>query len=399
MCDRFVVYDDFSEDARQLMVAAEETAQIFHHSVIDTEHILLALLRLDESRAVRILHSLDISPYKVDFAVRQMMDSSPDHQPPQQIVLSESAEEVLALSRREGERFGHDEVDTDHILIGLMREDAGVAAQVLVGKFSLEIDTVSGLLMPERAVSEVVHILGRFGRDLVAMAEAGKLDPVIGRAQELTRVLQVLTRRTRIYPLLLGEAGIDKGAVVECLAQAIVHRETPPTLALKRLIAIDGKAFALAGLQDGNVAETLREALLRAVGMGIAIFIDDLPALLGIEKFSFLRAMVMNSDVTFIGTGTPADYGRYVSPDALLRQQFQSIRIAEASVADTVEILKRIPLRAFENNQFRSVSYGDPYHCGGAWSDVAGCFLDELHARGQAEFGVDVGEVGLHGAW
>ena len=340
MCHRLAVYEGFSEGARELMTRAEEQARARHDDVINTEHILLAVCQLDECNAAKVLNSVGISLHWIRDDINKMCDLGEKHELPEQIVPTESAENALALSRQEAERLAHDEVDTDHILIGLMQEGAGVAAQVLVDKFDLDIDSVRARAAAERSLSEIVEILGPHCRDLTAAARAGKLDPPIGRDQEIARVQQVLSRWNRNYPMLLGEAGIDKAAIVEYVAQAIVRGESSPTLAVKHIIAVDGKTLALAALQNPDVVDTLREAVQRSAGGQIAVFIDDLPAILGAAAFSFLRTAISARSATFIGAGTRPDYTQHIAHDPVLRDQFQVIAVTQASVRDTIEILR-----------------------------------------------------------
>ncbi len=306
------------------MARSEEQARARHDDGVDTEHILLGICELFDCRAAKVLNSLGISLHWVRDDINKMCDLGEEHEPAEQIVPMESAEEALALSRQEAERSAREQVETDH--------------------------RVRARARAEHSVSEIVQILGEHCRDLTAAARAGKLDPPIGRDQEIARVQQVLCRWNRNYPMLLGEAGIDKTAIVEYVAQAIVGGQSPPTLAVKHIVAVDGKALVRAVSDDPLPADRLGDepiladrlcvALHQAAGGEVAVFIDALPALLGSESFSSVRRSISSGSTTVIGAGTRADYSEHIAHDPELRDRFQAIAVTEPSVEHTIELLR-----------------------------------------------------------
>ena len=352
---------------------AQEEARLLNHSFIGTEHILLGLIHEGEGVAAKALESLGVSLEAVREKVEEtigLAGTAPTGSPP----FTPRAKKVLELSLREALQLGHSYIGTEHMLLGLVREGEGVAAQVLQ---SLGADLprvrqqVIQLLSGYQGGKESVGagapgsqssdaptgspVLDQFGRNLTALARDHKLDPVIGREKEIERVMQVLSRRTKNNPVLIGEPGVGKTAIVEGLAQRIVADDVPETLTGKQLYTLDLGALVAGSRYRGDFEERLKKVLKEIRTRGdIVLFIDELHTLVGagaaegaIDAASILKPMLARGELQTIGATTIDEYRKHLEKDAALERRFQPIKVEQPNVALTIEILKGLarPLR------------------------------------------------------
>ena len=356
------MFERFTDRARRVVVLAQEEARMLNHNYIGTEHILLGLIHEGEGVAAKSLESLGISLEAVRSQVEEIIGQG-QQAPSGHIPFTPRAKKVLELSLREALQLGHNYIGTEHILLGLIREGDGVAAQVLV-KLGADLNRVrqqviqllSGYQGKEPAASggpaegtpSTSLVLDQFGRNLTQSAREGKLDPVIGREKEIERVMQVLSRRTKNNPVLIGEPGVGKTAVVEGLAQAIVKGEVPETLKDKHLYTLDLGALVAGSRYRGDFEERLKKVLKEIRTRGdIVLFIDELHTLVGagaaegaIDAASILKPMLARGELQTIGATTLDEYRKHLEKDAALERRFQPIQVQEPSLAHTIEILK-----------------------------------------------------------
>ena len=360
------MFERFTDRARKVVVLAQEEARMLNHNYIGTEHILLGLIHEGEGVAAKSLESLGISLEGVRSQVNEIIGQG-QQAPSGHIPFTPRAKKVLELSLREALQLGHNYIGTEHILLGLIREGEGVAAQVLV-KLGAEltrvrqqvIQLVAGYQGKEAAEAgtggrggesgspSTSLVLDQFGRNLTAAAMEGKLDPVIGREKEIERVMQVLSRRTKNNPVLIGEAGVGKTAVVEGLAQAIVHGEVPETLKDKQLYTLDLGSLVAGSRYRGDFEERLKKVLKEIdTRADIILFIDELHTLVGagaaegaIDAASILKPMLARGELQTIGATTLDEYRKHLEKDAALERRFQPIKVDEPSLTHTIEILK-----------------------------------------------------------
>src|SRR4051812_30197780 len=360
------MFERFTDRARRVVVLAQEEARMLNHNYIGTEHILLGLIHEGEGVAAKSLESLGISlegvRSQVEEIIGQGQQAPSGHNP-----FTPRAKKVLELSLREALQLGHNYIGTEHILLGLIREGEGVAAQVLV-KLGAELTRVrqqviqllSGYQGKETAEAgtggrggeagnpSTSLVLDQFGRNLTQSAREGKLDPVIGREKEIERVMQVLSRRTKNNPVLIGEPGVGKTAVVEGLAQAIVKGEVPETLKDKQLYSLDLGALVAGSRYRGDFEERLKKVLKEIRTRGdIILFIDEIHTLVGagaaegaIDAASILKPMLARGELQTIGATTLDEYRKHIEKDAALERRFQPVQVQEPSLAHTIEILK-----------------------------------------------------------
>jgi len=345
-------------------VLAQEEARMLNHNYIGTEHILLGLIHEGEGVAAKALESLGIALEGVRQQVEEIIGQG-QQAPSGHIPFTPRAKKVLELSLREALQLGHNYIGTEHILLGLIREGEGVAAQVLV-KLGADLNRVrqqvlqllSGYQGKEPAEGATGGrgegtpssslVLDQFGRNLTQSAREGKLDPVIGREKEIERVMQVLSRRTKNNPVLIGEPGVGKTAVVEGLAQGIVKGEVPETLKDKQLYTLDLGSLVAGSRYRGDFEERLKKVLKEIRTRGdIILFIDELHTLVGagaaegaIDAASILKPMLARGELQTIGATTLDEYRKYVEKDPALERRFQPIQVGEPSVQHTIEILK-----------------------------------------------------------
>ncbi|MBK9180277.1 MAG: ATP-dependent Clp protease ATP-binding subunit [Acidimicrobiales bacterium] len=362
------MFERFTDRARRVVVLAQEEARLLNHNYIGTEHILLGLIHEGEGVAAKALESLGISLEAVRQQVEEIIGQG-GSSPSGHIPFTPRAKKVLELSLREALQLGHNYIGTEHILLGLIREGEGVAAQVLV-KLGADLSRVrqqviqllSGYQGPgtgkepagataggsgESAPSGSL-VLDQFGRNLTQLAREKKLDPVIGREREIERVMQVLSRRTKNNPVLIGEPGVGKTAIVEGLAQKIVANDVPETLHGKQLYTLDLGALVAGSRYRGDFEERLKKVLKEIRTRGdIILFIDELHTLVGagaaegaIDAASILKPMLARGELQTIGATTLDEYRKHLEKDAALERRFQPIKVEEPSVAHTIEILK-----------------------------------------------------------
>ncbi|MGO4256535.1 ATP-dependent Clp protease ATP-binding subunit [Marmoricola sp. RAF53] len=356
------MFERFTDRARRVVVLAQEEARMLSHNYIGTEHILLGLIHEGDGIAAKALESLGISLEGVRAQVEEIIGQG-QQAPSGHIPFTPRAKKVLELSLREALQLGHNYIGTEHILLGLIREGEGVAAQVLQ-KLGADLNRVRQQVIqllsgyqgkeaqtagtaPEAAPSSSL-VLDQFGRNYTQAAKEGKLDPVIGREKEIERVMQVLSRRTKNNPVLIGEPGVGKTACVEGLAQAIVRGDVPETLKDKQIYSLDLGALVAGSRYRGDFEERLKKVLKEIKTRGdIILFIDELHTLVGagaaegaIDAASILKPMLARGELQTIGATTLDEYRKHLEKDAALERRFQPIQVAEPSIAHTIEILK-----------------------------------------------------------
>ncbi|MSO28621.1 MAG: ATP-dependent Clp protease ATP-binding subunit [Candidatus Planktophila sp.] len=373
------MFERFTDRARRVVVLAQEEARMLNHNYIGTEHILLGLIHEGEGVAAKGLEALGISLEGVRAQVEEIIGQG-QQAPSGHIPFTPRAKKVLELSLREALQLGHNYIGTEHILLGLIREGEGVAAQVLV-KLGADLNRVrqqviqllSGYQGKEAATSSgpaegtpsTSLVLDQFGRNLTQAAREGKLDPVIGRETEIERVMQVLSRRTKNNPVLIGEPGVGKTAVVEGLAQAIYKNDVPETLKDKQVYSLDLGALVAGSRYRGDFEERLKKVLKEIKTRGdIILFIDEIHTLVGagaaegaIDAASILKPMLARGELQTIGATTLDEYRKHVEKDAALERRFQPIQVKEPSVAHTIEILKGLRDR-YETHHRVSITDG-----------------------------------------
>ncbi|MDA0274633.1 MAG: ATP-dependent Clp protease ATP-binding subunit [Actinobacteria bacterium] len=355
------MFERFTDRARRVVVLAQEEARMLNHNYIGTEHILLGLIHEGEGVAAKSLESLEIRLEQVRAQVEEII--GPGQQAPSgHIPFTPRAKKVLELSLREALQLGHNYIGTEHILLGLIREGEGVAAQVLV-KLGADLHRVRQQVIqllsgyqgkepaaagPTEGTPSTSLVLDQFGRNLTQAAREGSLDPVIGREKEIERVMQVLSRRTKNNPVLIGEPGVGKTAVVEGLAQNVVRGEVPETLKDKQIYSLDLGALVAGSRYRGDFEERLKKVLKEIRTRGdIILFIDEIHTLVGagaaegaIDAASILKPMLARGELQTIGATTLDEYRKHIEKDAALERRFQPIQVAEPSLAHSIEILK-----------------------------------------------------------
>jgi ATP-dependent Clp protease ATP-binding subunit ClpC len=354
------MFERFTDRARRVVVLAQEEARLLNHNYIGTEHLLLGLIHEGEGLAAKALESLGVTLDQVRSQVEDMIGVG-TATPQGHIPFTPRAKKVLELSLREALQLGHNYIGTEHILLGLLREGEGVAAQVLL-KIGLDMQKVRQTVLQlmqgyqgqqgeGKASGEAPSgslVLDQFGRNLTALASQNKLDHCIGREKEIERVMQVLSRRTKNNPVLIGEPGVGKTMIVEGLAQRIVNKEVPETLSNKQIYTLDLGALVAGSRYRGDFEERLKKVLKEIRQRGdIVLFIDELHTLVGagaaegaIDAASILKPMLARGELQTIGATTLAEYRKHLEKDAALERRFQPITVDEPSVTDTIEILK-----------------------------------------------------------
>ncbi|MBW3561320.1 MAG: ATP-dependent Clp protease ATP-binding subunit, partial [Actinobacteria bacterium] len=361
------MFERFTDRARRVVVLAQEEARMLNHNYIGTEHILLGLIHEGEGVAAKALESMNISLQAVREQVQEIIGRG-QTAPSGHIPFTPRAKKVLELSLREALQLGHNYIGTEHILLGLIREGEGVAAQVLQ-KLGADLNRVrqqviqllSGYAGGEQGKAgagvgessgggrqEGSTVLDQFGRNLTGAAREGKLDPVIGRQREIERVMQVLSRRTKNNPVLIGEPGVGKTAIVEGLAQRIVAGDVPETLNDKHLYTLDLGALVAGSRYRGDFEERLKKVLKEITTRGdIILFIDELHTLVGagaaegaIDAASILKPMLARGEIQTIGATTLDEYRKHLEKDAALERRFQPVKVEEPTLVHTIDILK-----------------------------------------------------------
>ena len=362
-------FEKFSERARRVLSLAQEEAQRFNHNYIGTEHILLGLVRETDGVAARVLLNLGVELPKIRSAVEFIIGRGEKHTSGE-IGLTPRAKKVIELAVDEARRLNHHYIGTEHILIGLMREGEGVAAGVLES-LGINLDKVRGetsrILSQSAGTTHAgsartpttrTPTLDQLGIDLTAAARSGKLDPVIGRSKEIQRVVQILSRRTKNNPVLIGEPGVGKTAVVEALAQRIISGEVPESLQGKRLVTLDMGALVAGTKYRGEFEERLKKILEELRGSGTCVlFIDEMHTMVGagaaegaVDAANILKPALSRGEIQCIGATTLDDYRKYVERDPALERRFQPVHVDEPSAEDTLEILRGIKGRYEEHH-------------------------------------------------
>src|SRR5579863_595108 len=355
------MFERFTERARRVIILAQEEAKRLNHSAVGTEHILLGIIREGEGVASKVLESLNINPERVRAEIESAIGRG-ERTPYEEVAFTPRAKKVLELALDEARRLGHNYIGTEHLLLGLIREGEGVAARVL--------EAMGADL--ERVRSQVVYLLGEegtasytkqasktptldeFGRDLTKLARENKLDPVIGREREIERVIQVLSRRTKNNPALIGEPGVGKTAITEGLAQRIVRGDVPESLKDRRIVALDMGALIAGAKYRGEFEERLKAVLKeveRANGE-IILFIDELHNVVGAGKAegsmdagNLLKPMLARGELHCIGATTLDEFRKYIEKDAALERRFQPVMVDQPTVEDTISILRGLKER------------------------------------------------------
>jgi ATP-dependent Clp protease ATP-binding subunit ClpC len=361
-------FEKFSERARRVLTLAQEEAQRFNHPNIGPEHILLGIVGEPDGVASKVLVNLGVSLTKVRSAVEFIIGHGEAAPSRTEVGLSPGAKRVIELAIDEARYIGHNYIGTEHLLLGLLREGEGIAARVLdslgvtLEKVRTEITKVqeqgATRTKPARSPSRT-PTLDQLGIDLTAAARSGKLDPVIGRAKEIERIIQILSRRTKNNPALIGEPGVGKTAVVEGLAHRIVSGDVPETLEGKRLITLDIGSLVAGTKYRGEFEERLKKVIEEVKTAGNCIlFIDEFHTIVGagaaegaVDAANILKPSLARGELQTIGATTLDDYRKYIERDAALERRFQPVLIAEPSVDEALEILKGIKQRYEEHHR------------------------------------------------
>ena len=410
------MFERFTDRARRVVVLAQEEARMLNHNYIGTEHILLGLIHEGEGVAAKALESMNVSLENVREQVGEIIGRG-QSAPAGHIPFTPRAKKVLELSLREALQLGHNYIGTEHILLGLIREGDGVAAQVLQ-KLGADLNRVrqqviqllagyaggegskAGAGVGEGSTGgarDGSAILDQFGRNLTQAAREGDLDPVIGRAREIERVMQVLSRRTKNNPVLIGEPGVGKTAIVEGLAQRIVAGEVPETLTDKHLYTLDLGALVAGSRYRGDFEERLKKVLKEITTRGdIILFIDEIHTLVGagaaegaIDAASILKPMLARGELQTIGATTTDEYRKHLEKDAALERRFQPVKVDQPSLEHAVEILKGLRDRYEAHHRVTitddalsaAVEYADRYISDRFLPDKAIDLIDEAGSR------------------
>jgi len=417
------MYERFTDRARKVMQLANQEAQRFNHEYIGTEHILLGLVKEGSGVAANVLKNLEVDLRKIRLEVEKLVQSGPEMVTVGKLPQTPRAKKVIEYSMEEARNLNHTYVGTEHILLGLLREQEGVAAQVLMN-LGLKLDDVReevlNLLGHGLEGSEVGERGGRsgegesagasskssksktpaldsFGRDLTELAKKGELDPVIGRQREIERAIQILCRRTKNNPVLLGEAGVGKTAIVEGFAQRVIGGEVPEILADKRIVVLD-LAMMVAGTKYRGQFEERIKAVMTEVrrAKNTILFIDELHTLVGaggaegaIDAANVLKPALARGEIQCIGATTLDEYRKYIEKDNALARRFQEIIIEPTSTDETIEILKGLRERYEEHHRVQitddavvaAVEMSERYITARCLPDKAIDVIDEAGAR------------------
>ncbi len=403
------MFNRFTERARKVIILAKEEARRFNHDYIGTEHILLGLIREGEGVAAAVLQKLEISLENIRLEIEKLVQPGPTTQIIGDIPFTPRAKKALELAAEEARSLGHNYIGTEHLLLGLIREGEGIASQVLLN-LGMDLNSVRNEVMnllgsalpgmsPQgaQATKSKTPALDAFGRDLTALARDNKLDPVIDRTQEIERVVQILSRRTKNNPVLLGEAGVGKTAIVEGLAQLIIIGNIPEVLRGKRIVVLD-LALMVAGTKYRGQFEERIKAIMEEIkrSQDVIIFIDELHTLVGagaaegaIDASNIMKPALSRGEMQCIGATTINEYRKYIEKDAALERRFQTIMVEPPTVEQTVEILKglRDKYEAHHRVTFKDESLeaaallSDRYITGRFMPDKAIDLIDEAGSR------------------
>ncbi len=400
------MFNRFTERARKVIILAKEEAKRFNHDYIGTEHILLGLVREGEGVAATVLEKMGVSLENIRIEIEKLVQPGPATQIIGDLPFTPRAKKALELAAEEARSLGHNYIGTEHLLLGLIREEEGVASQVLLN-LNLDLSTVRNKVM-EVLGSEVPGLgasvaksktpaLDAFGRDLTALAKENKLDPVINRHDEIERVIQILSRRKKNNPVLLGEAGVGKTAIVEGLAQLIIAGNVPEVLRHKRVIVLD-LALMVAGTKYRGQFEERIKAVMEEIkrSQDVMIFIDELHTLVGagsaegaIDASNILKPALSRGEIQCIGATTLDEYRKYIEKDAALERRFQTIMVEPPSVEQTFQILKGLSSKYEAHHKVEytdealmaAVKLSDRYIPGRFLPDKAIDLIDETGSR------------------
>ncbi|MBN2580647.1 MAG: ATP-dependent Clp protease ATP-binding subunit, partial [Pirellulales bacterium] len=417
------MYERFTDRARKVMQLANQEAQRFNHEYIGTEHILLGLIKEGSGVAANVLKNLDVDLRKIRLEVEKLVQSGPDMVTMGKLPQTPRAKKVIEYAMEEARNLGHNYVGTEHILLGLLREQEGVAAQVLMN-LGLKLEEVReevlnllghGMEGPEgserpgglghgapggesapRGKSKT-PALDSFGRDLTELARQNKLDPVIGREKEIERTMQILSRRTKNNPVLLGEAGVGKTAIVEGFAQRVIHGDVPELLVDRRIVVLD-LAMMVAGTKYRGQFEERIKAVMNEVrrAKNVILFIDELHTLVGaggaegaIDASNVLKPALSRGEIQCIGATTLDEYRKYIEKDSALDRRFQMVMVEPSTKDETVEILKGLRDRYEQHHHVQitddaveaAVELSSRYITGRCLPDKAIDVIDESGAR------------------
>lgn len=368
------MFERYTERARKVIILAQDEAVRLKHNHIGTEHLLLGLLREREGLAAKILDSFDITLELVRSELEHMVDRT-EYQGSKEVAFTPRAKRVLELALDETRRMGHNYVGTEHILLGILREGEGVGAQIL-RRLGLDLEMVRNRLyelLNESSGSQEsfpdapshresrTPVLDEFSRDLTQLALERKLDPVIGREREIERVIQILSRRTKNNPVLIGEPGVGKTAIVEGLAQKIVKGEVPEILKGKRVVSLDLAAVVAGTKYRGEFEKRLKKIISEIVQTKeVILFIDEVHTLVGagaaegaIDAANILKPALARGELQAIGATTITEYRKYIEKDSALERRFQPVYVDEPSVEVTIAILKGIRERYEDHHKVR----------------------------------------------
>jgi ATP-dependent Clp protease ATP-binding subunit ClpC len=407
------MYERFTDRARKVMQLANQEAQRFNHEYVGTEHVLLGLVKEGSGVAANVLKNLDVDLRKIRVEVEKIVQSGPDMVTMGKLPQTPRAKKVIEYAIEEARNLNHNYVGTEHLLLGLLREQEGVAAQVLMN-LNLKLEEVREEVLNllghgmdagggegERAAAKggksKTPALDSFGRDLTDLARQGKLDPVIGRQNEIERVVQVLSRRTKNNPVLLGEAGVGKTAIVEGLAQMIVDGNVPELLRDRRIVVLD-LAMMVAGTKYRGQFEERIKAVMNEVrrAKNTILFIDELHTLVGaggaegaIDASNVLKPALARGEVQCIGATTLDEYRKYIEKDGALDRRFQMVVVNPPSKAEALEILRGLRDRYEAHHRVQitdealeaAVELSDRYITGRCLPDKAIDVVDEAGAR------------------
>ena len=403
------MFNRFTERARKVILLAKEEAKRFNHDYIGTEHILLGLIREGEGVAAAVLQKMGVSLENIRLEIEKLVQPGPTTQIIGDITFTPRAKKALELAAEEARSLGHNYIGTEHLLLGLIREGEGVASQVLLN-LGLDLNSVRNEVMEllgsalpgfrqqgGQQTKTKTPALDAFGRDLTLLARENKLDPVIDRTQEIERVIQILSRRTKNNPVLLGEAGVGKTAIVEGLAQAIIAGNVPEVLRGKRIVVLD-LALMVAGTKYRGQFEERIKAVMEEIkrSQDVIIFIDEMHTLVGagaaegaIDASNILKPSLSRGEMQCIGATTMDEYRKYIEKDAALERRFQTIMVEPPTVEQTIEILKglRDKYEAHHRVNFRddaleaAAKLSDRYISGRFLPDKAIDLIDEAGSR------------------
>jgi ATP-dependent Clp protease ATP-binding subunit ClpC len=411
------MFERFTDRARKVMALANQEAQRFNHEYIGTEHILLGLVKEGSGVGATVLKNLDVDIKKLRFGVEKLVKSGPDMVTMGKLPQTPRAKKVIEYAIEEARSLNHNYVGTEHILLGLLRESEGIAAQVLMD-LGLKLEDVRQEVLnllgagvddgPAALGMKMTPTMGRktksktpaldsFGRDLTQLATSGELDPVIGRKKEIERLVQILCRRTKNNPVLLGEAGVGKTAIVEGLSQQIINKQVPEILKGKRMVVLD-LAMMVAGTKYRGQFEERIKAVINEVrrAKNVVLFIDELHTLVGaggaegaIDASNVLKPALARGEVQCIGATTLDEYRKHIEKDGALERRFQTIIVEQPSKGETLDILRGLQdryeahhrVRFTDEALFQAVELSTRYITGRCLPDKAIDVIDESGAR------------------